>query len=241
MLVDQNMETLRPGSFSNNNNNSGNDILFEEIEEEVPDSQDEAPVYIESNNPEEAYHKFLLAEQSNFEEALQKQAEDDGTEDANDESEKNDADIENKDGFVESIDNFEKTTVIPSTNDYAEVEDVADVEAGEHYPEGAHVTQAEGLFRKSLEAEVEEDVIKPVVVERQHHESVSENSEIARIQDMDEEKDEASHDNFGESQQFVSVLGDKKGKRSILSFHFQLFSTNSRKLNFYVFFLKKKS
>lgn len=221
------METLRPGSFSHNNNSSGNDILFEEIEEEVPDSQDEAPVYIESNNPEEAYHKFLLAEQSNFEEALQKQAEDDGIEDANDQTGNNDADIENKDGFVESIDTFEKTTLIPTANDYAEVEDVVDVEAEEHYPEGAHVTQAEGLFRKSLETEVEEDVIEPVEVERQHHESVSENSEIARIQDMDEEKEEAGQDNFGESQQFVTALGDKNGERSILYFHFQLFSTNS--------------
>ena len=216
------METLRPGGYNNIHKSNENNMIFEEIEEEIP----EEPVYIEANNPEEAYHKFLLAEQSNFEQALQKQAENDMAEDANDREDNKGYDVENMDHFVESIDNFERTTRIPTTMNNDEGEE-GDGETEEHYPEGTGLRQAESLFRRSVDDGVA--VIRPAVErepsvhserQRQYRDSVSENSEIARIQGMKDEDDDEGDDgkvedenkNFLESQQFS--LG--KGKEYLL-------------------------
>ena len=210
------METLKP--------NHNGDNAFEDIKEEMVDDDDNfdsRPEYIENlgdTNPEEQYHKFLLTQQSNFEEALQKgDANDDEAEnneftkkssrcndDLLEESFNDEAatDFSNNQGPKESSRNtFYPDQELNATKEIEEVEKI----------------EPDNLFKKSISLESAKSKKSQ---NNDFNNSYSQDSEIADIQNQDEEKSSA---HFGESQQFN--IEQNKSKK-FLSFFFIIIKSN---------------
>lgn len=179
------------------------DTAFEDIKEEIVDDEnnfEDQPEYIENlglTNPEEQYHKFLLTQQSTFEEALQKPIDEEDEEEENKTNKSN----RNNDLLEESF-GYEEAAVELSTNEpkessrntfYPDQENSA-LNVTKEMEEVEHI-EPENLFKKSISIESATSKKSQNI---DFNNSNSQDSEIANIQNQDEEK--SAH--LGESQQF---------------------------------------